>query len=228
MTTHFFAAPDFLELLQFWDASRDGRPLPDWSGDIGVVPAPLLPNLVISDRRSEPFTYLYIGQEVVRRWGSDPTGKAMYDDVLKGAHRDYIKSLGDAAMARRAPIFSAAVYQHDPEGVVMTGRIYAPFTYRGSAGPEMMMTLQLFHGPEGVLHKIGLSGIVHEIRRDLIAMVPEVCARLEDARRYYQLSRHTHQRGLASHIDRIAEELAGNAMVPLPCLDVSSHPLPCG
>src|SRR5260221_2452771 len=145
MSNHFFAAPDFLELLQFWDASRGGRLLPDWSGDIAVIPAPLLPNLIVSDRRAEPFTYLYVGANCVQRWGSDPTGKPLYD-TLKGAHRDYIKSLGDEAMARQAPIFSAAVYQHDPERMVMTERIYAPFTYQGSAQPEMMMTLQLFHG----------------------------------------------------------------------------------
>jgi hypothetical protein len=226
MSTHFFAAPDFLEMLQFWDASRGGRVLPDWSGDVAVVPATLLPNVIISDRRGEP-TYLYVGSECSRRWGSDPTGQVIFSNVLKGAHRDYIKALGDEAIARRAPIFSAAVYQHDPDGMVMTGRIYAPFTYRGSTEPLMMMTLQLFHGPEAVLRKVGLSGIVHEIRRDLIAVVPEVCARLEEARRYYQLSRHTHQRGLSKHIDRIAQDLTGSALVPLPCLDMPD-PLSCG
>jgi hypothetical protein len=218
MSTHFFAAPDFLELLQFWDASRGGRPLPDWSGDIGVIPATLLPNLTISDRRAEP-TYLYVGSEVIRRWGSDPTGKQIHREVLSGAHRDYIRSLAEETMGRRAPIFSAAVYQTDPDSLMMTGRLFAPLTYRGSAEPCMMLTLQLFRGSERLLETIGLSGIVHEIRRDLIAMVPEVCARLEGARRYYQLSRHTHQRGLAHHIDRIAQELAGSALVPLPCLE---------
>jgi hypothetical protein len=53
----------------------------------------------------------------------------------------------------------------------------------------------------------------------MIAMVPELCTRLEGARRYYQLSRHTHQRTLAQHIDGIARELAGSALIPLPCLD---------
>jgi hypothetical protein len=224
MTTHFFAAPDFLDMLQFWDASRRGRRLPDWDGDLSVIPATLLPNVIVSDRRGEP-VYRYVGSEVVRRWGSDPTGQVVFSNVLQGAHRDYIKSVGDEALSRQAPVFSAAAYQADPDGLIMTGRIYAPFTYQGSAEPLMMMTLQLFHGPETVLRKVGLSGIVHEIRRDLIAMVPEVCTRLEDARRYYQLSRHTHQRGLAGHIDRIAEELSGSALVPLRCLDLPD-PLP--
>src|SRR5258706_9316026 len=108
MTSHFFAAPDFLELLQFWDASRNGRPVPDWSGDVAVIPSTLLPNMTISDRRGEP-TYRYVGSEVIRRWGSDPTGKRIHQQVLSGAHSAYIRSLADETMTRQAPIFSAAV-----------------------------------------------------------------------------------------------------------------------
>jgi hypothetical protein len=219
MTSHFFAAPDFLELLQFWDASRGGRPVPDWSGDIAVIPATLLPNMTISDRRAEP-TYRYVGPEVVRRWGSDPTGKRIHREVLAGAHSAYIRSLADETMARRAPIFSAAVYQPDAATTIMTGRLFAPLTYQGSPEPCMMLTLQLFQDSKQLLQEIGPRGFVHEIRRDLIAAVPAVCARLVDARRYYQLSRHTHQRGLAQHIDGIARELAGSALVPLPCLEI--------
>ena len=217
MTTHFFAAPDFLELLQFWDAGRKGSALPEWQDDLTAVPAALLPNLVVTDR---PDTlYRYVGAEVVRRWGSDPTGRRIFDEVLSGAHRRYIKSLGDECLSRRAPIFSAAVYQPDATSVIMTGRLYVPFTYRGSAEPRILLTLQLFKGSEQRLKEVGLQCIVHEIRRDMIDMVPELCARLASARRYYQISRHTHQRTLAQDIDSIAQELTGSALIALPCLD---------
>jgi hypothetical protein len=217
MTTHFFAAPDFLELLQFWDAARQGRALPEWHGDLAAVPAALLPNLVITDR---PDTlYRYVGAEIVRRWGSNPTGRHIYDEVLTGAHRRYIKSLGDETLARRAPIFSAAVFQPDTTSVIMTGRLYAPFTYRGSTEPRILLTLQLFKGSEQKLKEVGLHYIVHEIRRDMIAMVPELCERLASAQRHYQLSRYTHQRPLAHDIDAIARELTGSALIPLSCLD---------
>jgi hypothetical protein len=103
--------------------------------------------------------------------------------------------------------------------MLMTGRLFTPFTYRGSAEPTAMVTVPLIQGSLGTLNQIGASGVVHEIRRDMIAMVPELCTRLEGARRYYQLSRHTHQRTLAQHIDGIARELAGSALIPLPCLD---------
>jgi len=217
MTSHFFAAPDFLELLQFWDAAREGRAMPEWHDDLAAVPAALLPNLVITDR---PDTlYRYVGSEIVRRWGSDPTGRRIYDEVLTGVHRRYIKSLGDETLTRRAPIFSAAVYQPDASSVIMTGRLYVPFTYQGSTEPRILFTLQLFKGSEQKLKEVGLHYIVHEIRRDMIAMVPALCVRLAQARRYYQISRHTHQRALAQDIDAIARELTGSALIPLPCLD---------
>lgn len=217
MTTHFFAVPDFLELLQFWDACRQGVPLPEWPDDLGLVPPALLPNLVISSRPEA--RYLYVGAECMRRWGSDPTGRLIYSEVLTGAHARYIKSLGDDCVTRRAPIFSAAVYQPDPANVIMTGRLYVPFTHHGSAEPRVVVTLQLFKGSETKLKEIGLHGIVHEIRRDMIAMVPELCDRLATARHFYQISRHTHQRTLAQDIETIAQEATGSALIPLPCLD---------
>jgi hypothetical protein len=219
ITTHFFAEPDFLELLQFWDASRGGRSLPDWSGDIGVIPRGLLANLIISDRRPRDAVYHYVGSECVRRWGSDPTGRRLFGDVLTGAHGAYIKSLGDQAMELRTPIFSIAVYQPDVASMIMTGRLYTPFSYRGSTDTAMMMTLQLFKGSERELREIGIKGIVHEIRRDMITNVTELCTRLEGARRDYQISRHTHRRTLAQDVDVIANELTGSALISLPCID---------
>jgi len=221
MTSPFFAVPDFLELLQFWDAERKGRPLPEWQHDMARVPPLLLPNLIVSDRPAA--TYLYVGSECVRRWGGDPTGKRIYDEVLSGAHSRYIKSLGDEAMARRAPIFSAAVYQPDSTNVIMTGRLYAPFAIPGSQDVRILLTLQLFRGSEQKLQEVGLRGIVHEIRRDMIAMVPELCSRLAEARRYYQISRHVQQRSLAQEIDAIARDLTGSALIPLPVLDEPEH-----
>ena len=51
--------------------------------------------------------------------------------------------------------------------------------------------------------------------------VPEMGAKLEDARRYHQLSRHIHQRGLAQPIVRLAQALAASVLVPPPCLGAS-------
>jgi hypothetical protein len=60
--------------------------------------------------------------------------------------------------------------------------------------------------PEGVL----------ETERIRISGVPDVCARLEEARRYHHLSRAMLDRGLASEWAGIAAELGAGAIVPLP------------
>ena len=78
-----------------------------------------------------------------------------------------------------------------------------------------MFAVQLFKGSDRTV--AGNHGFVHEIRRDLIARVPELHARLADARRAYQISRLTNQRTLVEDVDAIADELAGSALVPLPC-----------
>jgi acetyl-CoA carboxylase alpha subunit len=83
----------------------------------------------------------------------------------------------------------------------------------------------LFKGSERDLRAIDVSGVVHELRRDLITDPTELCRRLEEARRQYQIARHTHRRTLAQYIDEIARELAGSALVALPC-DEEPDPTP--
>ena len=219
LPTHFFAAPDFLELLRFWDSLRAGRPMPDWTGDLSVLPRELLPNVVVADRRGEP-TYAYVGENVIRRLGSDATGKRIYAEVLRGAHARYLRSLGDDLVARRAPIFSAAVYEPDAASMLMTGRLYVPFAWQGSPDVNWVITLQLFSGSEDQLREVGRSVIVNEIRRDMIAVVPELCGRLDAVRRHYQISRYAQRRSsLAQDIDAVARELTGRALIRLPCFE---------
>ena len=224
LSTHFFADPHFLELLAFWDESRGGRPLPDWSGDMAVFPRGVLPYLIVSDRRSGQAIYRYVGAECVRRWGSDPTGQVAYGTVLHGAHARYLQSLGRDVMAHRAPVFSTAVYQPDAASMLMTGRLHTPFTYQGTREPCVLVTLQLFTGSERDLQTIGIAGVVDEVRRYLIADVPTVCARLAEARRSYQIARHTHGRTLVRDIDALLGQLAGGALVQLPCWDDPGDP----
>jgi hypothetical protein len=224
LTTQFFADPEFIGLLRFWNASRGERAMPEWGGDVGVVPGELLPNLAIVDLSGEP-TYRYIGTEVARLWGGNPTGRPVFTVVLRGAHRRYLRSLTDDVIALRAPIFSSAVYQSSAAGVVLTGRMLAPFTREGSTEPQIVLAVQLFKGSERDLRAIDVSGVVHELRRDLITDPTELCRRLEEARRQYQIARHTHRRTLAQYIDEIARELAGSALVALPC-DEEPDPTP--
>lgn len=216
MVTDFFAAPDFLRLLRFWDESRDGRPLPDWDGDLSRIPVELLPNLVVSERRPEPF-YRYVGAECERRWGGKVEGRPVYQ-VLAGGHAAYIRSLGDDVVARRAPIFSTAIYRLDDDELMRTGRLFVPFTYAGSAAPQAIMALQLFRGSEETLSRLGQAGFVDEMQRQMIAAAPELCARLDEARRLHHLARRPQQDDLARDMAALAEKLSRGVLVPLPLL----------
>ena len=118
--------------------------------------------------------------------------------------------------ARRAPIFSAAVYESTTAGVVMTARLMAPFTYEGSAEPCFLLTVQLFTGSDAEMRAVGT---VHETRRDLVLDAGLLCDRLEAARPQYQIARHTPRGSPAHDVEALARELTGSAIAPLPCLE---------
>jgi hypothetical protein len=217
MRTDFFGVPDFLVLLRFWDESRGGRKLPEWHGELGRVPADLLPNLVVADARGGEPVYQYVGPEIVRRWGADPHAKPVYQ-VLRGGHARYIRSLGEDVVGRAAPIFSAAIYRLADEALLMTGRLFVPFAEPGGERPGFVMAVQLFRGPDIPLAGLGDAVFADEIDRRLIVAAPALCARLEEARRYHLLARRVPQDQLAREMGAAAHELEGEAFVALPCL----------
>jgi hypothetical protein len=165
---------------------------------------------VVADGLPDPH-YAYIGAECVRRWGSDATGVKVAD-VLPPPYHRYIQSLFDDAGARRAPVFSASIFQQgDADDLIMTGRLFTPFTRPGSDDPAVIINLQLFKGSERPLSTVTS---VHEIRRDLIAIVPALCKQHEEARRYYQAARSL-GRSLSDEIEDIARSLSGSALISL-------------
>jgi hypothetical protein len=215
MPTHFFAAPEFLGLLRTWDEARGTDPVPTWHDDLAALPDGLREHLIISVGYPDPI-YRYVGAECQRRWHGDPTGQPIAP-TLGGEHARYIVALCGDTLARRAPIFSAAVYQTDDTNMLMTGRLFVPLALPHARDPTVVMAVQLFRGPD-LLPAIGAVGFVHEIRRDMIAVVPTLCARLEDASRLYRISRGIHHRDIARDMEAVARELSGSALIPLACL----------
>jgi hypothetical protein len=215
MPTDFFAEPDFLALLRFWEEARGGAGLPAWDGDLARVPSSLRPNLIVSDRRGAEPVYVHVGPEAVRRWGPDPSAKPVYT-VLKGVHARYIRALGDEAFERCAPVFSASVYRLADEALLLTGRLLAPFAAPGGEAPAFVMAVQLFRGPDVTLAGLGEAVFVDEIQRQMIAGAPALCARLEEARRYHSAARRLHQEAVAREMQEVARDLAGSALVTLP------------
>ncbi len=213
MLRNFFAAPDFLRLLRFWESRRGGAALADWDGDVSAIPAELLPNLIILDELPDA-RYRYVGAACTRRFGGDTTGRKVAE-TLGPAYGGYIRSLIEDALLRRAPVFSASVLQIEPE-VMLTGRLFAPFALRGSPEPRIVMSAHFFSEGRFRVKDVGAQGSVLETERLLIAAVPEICARLEEARRYHHLSRATPDPALAREWDRIAVDLGAGALVALP------------
>jgi hypothetical protein len=212
MLRHFFAAPDFLALLRFWDSVRAAAGVAVWDGDFAIVPAALLPNLIVVTWVPVP-VYRYIGSECAHRFGADTTGLPVLE-TLGGAYGRYISALGDEVIQRRAPIFSASVLAVGDE-LTVTGRLFAPFAAAPAAAPSVVMSMQLFSRSAFKLGAVGRSGFVSESQRLLVAGVPEFCARLDEARRYHHLSRFVSARAQASEWDDVAHELASGILVAL-------------
>ncbi len=232
MFRHFFAAPDFLTLLRFWDESRTASHLAVWNGDLALVPAELLPNLIVADWPGVP-RYRYIGADCVSRFGGDPTGRPI-PETLGGGYGAYIRSLGDEVIARRQPIFSTSVFEVGEE-LMVSGRLFAPFSDApfsdapfsdapfsdapfsdaGDTPPGIILSVQLFSRAAFKLSAVGGSGFVNESRRMLIAGVPELCTRLEEARRYHRLARAVPSRVQSGEWADIVRRLSHSTLVAL-------------
>ena len=212
MLRHFFSSPDFLTLLRFWDTGRSPSGGAAWDGDLARVPPELLANLIVVDWRGEP-RYRYIGGECVSRFGGDPTGRSVVA-TLGGAYALYIRSLGDEAIARREPVFSACLFEVGDE-LMVTGRLFTPFAEGGADEPTTIMSLQLFSRAGFKLSAVGPSGFVNESQRLLIAGVPELCGRLAEARRYHHLARAVPSLPQAAEWADIARDLSRSALVAL-------------
>src|SRR5882724_4727369 len=177
MLRDFFASPNFLALLRFWDGARAGRAVPDWTGDLADIPANLLQRLVIVERR-EALTYRYLGILNQRQFGRDPTG-ATVAETLSAEYAAYLTDLVESTLAGAAPVFSCSILRRD-DLIKRTGRLVAPFTLRGSPAPCITMSAHLEAGNEFKVTEVVEPGGVLETERVRIAGVPAVCERLEE------------------------------------------------
>src|SRR5205807_9272456 len=116
----FFASPNFLALLRFWDRARAGRAVPDWTGDLAAIPAHLLQRLIIVERR-KTLIYHYLGTLNQRQFGRDPTG-ATVAETLSPEYSAYLADLVESALAGAAPVFSSSILRRD-DLIKRTGRL---------------------------------------------------------------------------------------------------------
>jgi hypothetical protein len=83
MLRDFFASPNFLALLLFWEGARAGHVVPDWNGELAAIPAGLLSRIIVMERR-ETLIYRYLGALPKMRFGRDPTGATLTETLSPG------------------------------------------------------------------------------------------------------------------------------------------------
>src|SRR5690348_1518306 len=121
MLRDFFASPNFIALLRFWDAARAGQAVPDWDGDVAAIPAHLRERVVIVERRGANLIYRYLGIHNRKRFGRDPTGDTVAE-TLDGNYTAYLADLTEAVLAGAAPVFSCSVLRRN-DLIRRTGRL---------------------------------------------------------------------------------------------------------
>ncbi len=116
------------ELYEAWcreAAQRHGVP-PRAAFDPVDFPR-VLPTLVLYEFVEDDAVLLrLVGTDMVSAWGADFTGKYLHE-VMQGDYHDFIRSLFDDCIARRAPIYSHSRFQWDRGRAVDTRRIMLPF-----------------------------------------------------------------------------------------------------
>src|SRR5690348_5879978 len=118
MLRDFFASPNFLALLRFWDSARVGRAVPEWTGDATTIPDYLRQRLIVVERQegerqeaeaqNEGLIYRYLGSFNKKQFGRDPTGQTVAA-TLSGEYAAYLTDLTDAVLGGAAPVFSCSI-----------------------------------------------------------------------------------------------------------------------
>jgi hypothetical protein len=135
--------PVLLSLFRYWEARRDGRPMPE-RRDIdplgmerAVLPFVALAEFVEGGRR---IRYRLVGTEIVRRFDLDFTGRHT-DEFLSGSYLAFINELYRQMREHRTPIYSESAFHWDVAGHRLTRRIFLPL---GDTDVRMALIGQTF------------------------------------------------------------------------------------
>lgn len=104
--------PTLASLLRYWQEKRGERAMPT-RRDIDPLEmgSALLPHLVLCDlfERGTRVRFRLVGTVVVKRIGTDPTGKYL-DQAIAGPYRDLLAGLHRLVYCERAPVYSESVF----------------------------------------------------------------------------------------------------------------------
>jgi len=171
-------------LLRYWGEKRDGRLMPERKQiDPLEMGAGLLPHLVLCDLfdRGNRARFRLIGTNVVRRWGFDPTGQTLDEEL--GAYFALLGELHHAAFAERAPIHSVSAFKWGVNRELEAHHLLLPLS-KGAFEPAIALVGIAFRSDEVFPPQIRtLNGIArHEERHRSIVELPSELERAASPR----------------------------------------------
>jgi len=133
-----------VRLFDYWEGKRAGRPLPARAALDPVDFPYILPNLALADVLRDPlrFRFRVVGTEIVRRDGTDLTGKTTDDHPL-AEYRTLLRDTYSAVVAGGEP----AVFRRER---LMDGKprqyevLYLPLAGDGVTIDMLMVALDFF------------------------------------------------------------------------------------
>jgi len=164
--------PLLLALLRYWLEKRGDRPLPA-RRDIDPVElgAELLPNLMLADLldRGTHVRFRLVGTAIVKRLGSDPTGRYLAAE-LRGGWFDDLAALYRVVYAERAPVFAESELQWGAGRRLRVQNLLLPLTQDGS-DPAIALSGLAFASADVFppsLRALAESGTHRELRRQIL------------------------------------------------------------
>lgn len=133
-------------MLDFWRAERGDRRVPlIESLDPLRFDRRALPFLVLADILDDRglVKYRLVGEEMVRRWGSNFRGRRS-DELFSGDYRVFLERGFALARSERCPIYSESIFRWNDGGSVRTSRLLLPFSEHPDSVPSRVAVVQIF------------------------------------------------------------------------------------
>jgi len=170
------ADPHLLALLRYWLAKRRTLPLPARRDiDPLEIGPDLLPGLVMTDllERGTRVRFRLVGTAVVKRMGSDPTGRYL-ERELRGGWFDAFGSLCRLVYAERAPVYAECEMHWGSGRTMRLASLLLPLTQDGP-DPAIALAGLAFASREPFppsLRALAESGAHQELRRHVLKELP--------------------------------------------------------
>ncbi len=172
--------PHLLALLRYWLTKRGTRPLPTRRDiDPVEIDPELLPNLVLADllERGTHVRFRLVGTAVVKRLGSDPTGRYL-ERELRGGWFTELGSLFRLVYAERAPVYAESELRWGAGRSLRVLNLLLPLAQDGP-DPAIALAGLAFASSEifpPSLKALAESGVHHELRRQVLKELPALDA----------------------------------------------------